>query len=122
MDIKQDWLLLGKHESSGRIETEFRYQEDGDLKEVIERGQVDALLSTAEGGIVGPMPTSLLSDEIGIPEGELYKWANRISEDRELTLVALRSRVASSRLKGVLLLPFRSEEHTSELQSLRHLV
>ena len=110
MDIKQDWLLLGKHESSGRIETEFRYQEDGDLKELIERGQVDALLSTAEGGIVGPMPTSLLSDELGIPEGELYKWANRISEDRELTLVALRSRVASSRLKGVLLLPFERAE------------
>ena len=54
MEIKQDWLLLGKHESSGGIETEFRYQEDGDLKKLVERKQVDVLLSTAEGGIGEP--------------------------------------------------------------------
>ena len=54
MEIKRDWLLLGKHESSGRIETEFRYQEDGDLKKLVERKQVDVLLSTAEGGIGEP--------------------------------------------------------------------
>jgi hypothetical protein len=110
MEIKQDWLLLAKHQSSGGIETEFSYQEDGDLKKLIEGRYVDALLSTAEGGFGDPMPTSLLSVELGIPEGELYKWASRISKDRELMLVALRSRIASSTLKGVLLIPFERAE------------
>lgn len=110
MEIKQDWFLLGKHESPGGIETEFLYQEQGDLKKLIERGHVDALLSTAEGGIGDPMPTSLLSAELGIPERELYQWANRISENHEPTLVGLRSRVARSSLKGVLLIPFERSE------------
>jgi len=110
MEIKQDWLLLGKHESSGGIETEFRYQEDGDLKKLIEGRHVDALLSTAEGGIGDPMPTALLSSELGIPEQELYKWATRISVDPKLTLAALRSRVSTSTLKGVVLIPFERAE------------
>ncbi len=103
-------MLLGKHESSGRIKTEFRYQENGDLKELIERKQVDVLLSTAEGGIGDPMPTALLSSELGIPEQELYRWATRISVDPKLTLAALRSRVPTSTLKGVVLIPFERAE------------
>ena len=110
MEGKQGWLLLGKHESSDLTVTEFRYQEDGDLKQLSERGHVDALLSTAEGGLVGPMPTSLLSEDLGIPKSELDGWATKISLDREVKLVALRSRIASSKLKGVLLLPFERAE------------
>lgn len=116
MELKQDWLFLGKHVSPVRLETEFRYQEDGDLKSLIDRGHVDTLLSTAEGGLVGPAPTSLLSSELGVSEAELYRWANKISEDREIQIVALRSRLTSSRLNGVLLIPF------SRAESYRHLV
>ncbi len=104
--------------SNGHIAT-LGYEGRGDLKALIDRGHVDTLLTSTEGGL-SPFPKDLISTELKVPKRELYGWAEQVSTGSMVTLVALPSRRSGSGLKGAILMPFGTSESYKALVAPEH--
>jgi hypothetical protein len=98
-------LQIGRIAASGTASTLIGYAGIGDLKSLIAEGHIDTLLTSTEGGL-SPFPKDMISSELNIPTKKLFKWAEQVSTSRAVTLIALASRRADSRLKGAVLMPY----------------
>jgi hypothetical protein len=97
-------LLTALPTSSGG-ERRILYKPKSTPDRLLDSGSMDALITSAEGGL-GPLPVGFMCRELGIPKGEIIRWANQISSRPEVTMVALASRKPGGKLRGAILVPF----------------
>ncbi len=97
--------LLDKQPTCAGGEIEIFYEADSTLASLLVTESMDALITSAEGGL-GPLPVKFLSQELGISTREIIQWANEISSRADVTMVALRSRKQGGKLRGAILVPF----------------
>ena len=110
---------IGRLQSSNGHVATLGYAGRGDLKALLDRGHVDALLTSTEGGL-SPFPKDLISTELKVPKRELYGWAEQVSTGSTVTLIALASRRSGAGLKGTILMPFGTSECYEALVAPEH--